>query len=172
MRILVTDRNTDARTLRDRLLSGKLSVAQADAALASLQMVNPHVDLTDLRPGTVVFVPDTPDFKQAGSDAVFGDALQEFEQMVKTALDTAASRSKAAGDLRTAEGAEVSKVLKSAALKRVLGKDAELLRAVEVAIEAVKRDKDERGLAEETLTNASQAALETLRSLRESLQAG
>jgi hypothetical protein len=172
MRILVTDQKTDARSLRDRLLSQKLSAGQVDAAIASLQMVNPHLDLTNVRPGTVVFVPDTRDFQPTGSDAVLGDALDGFEQLVKTALDDAVSRSKAASESRAAEIAEVGKVIKSAAFKRLLDKDTELQRSVEIATEAVRTERDERAQAEQALTAASQAALESLRALRGSLQAG
>lgn len=172
MRILVTDKKTSVAGLRDQLLSTRLSAGQADAAFTSLQKVNPHVDLTNLAPGTVLFVPDTPDFQEAGSDAVSGDVVADFEHLVKTALDAAVSRGKAAGDARAAESADVTRTFKSAAFKRVLASNTELQSDVEAANAALKSEKEAREAAEATVAAASKGALAALRALSQNLRVG
>jgi len=172
MRILVTDKKTNVAALRDQLLSSRLSAGQADAALTSLQTVNPHVDLTNLSPGTVLFVPDTPDFQETGSDSVSGDAFADFEHLVKTSLDAAVSRGKAASEVRAAESADVTRTFKSAAFKRVLAKDTELQTAVEAANAALKSEKEERDQAEATVAAASKGAIAALHALSQNLRVG
>lgn len=170
MRMLVIEKGTTARTLRDTLLSSRLSAAQADAALEHLQATNPHVDLKALKPGTVVFVPDAPTFKQSASDPLVGDVLTDVEQLVEGALDAARARVRVATEASAIENAELGKTLRSAAFKRTVSEDAELQSAVDAANEALKQENHEMQEAEQTLADARKAALAALRTLREFLR--
>lgn len=172
MRILVTDKKTTVGTLKDQLVSTKLNAVQAEAALTSLQTLNPHVDFTKLAPGTVLFVPDTPDFEETGSDPVSGDVFADFEHLVKTALDAALSRGKAASDARAAESAEVTRTFKTAAFKRILATDADLQTAVEAANAAMKSEKEDRDQADATVAAASKGAIAAVHALSQTLRAG
>jgi hypothetical protein len=171
VRVLVTDKKTNISTLRDQVLSQRLNPGQAEAAMVSLQTLNPHVDLANVAPGTVLFVPDTPDFQPTGSDSVFDDVLQDFERLVKSSLDAATSRAKAASESTAADSAEVAKTFKSAAFKRVLAQDAELQSAVDDANAALKDEKQARDQAAATLAEATKGAVAALHDLSGNLRA-
>ena len=165
MRMLVIDKGTTARTLRETLLSSRLSADQANAAIEHLQATNPHVDLKALKPGTIVFVPDAPAFKRSASDSVVDTVLSDVERLVEGALDAARARARVAAEASALENAELGKTLRSAAFKRAIGQDAELQSAVDAAGEALKQENQETQEAEQTLTDASKAAIAALRSL-------
>jgi hypothetical protein len=171
MRILVTDKSTTVSALRDQVLNKKLDTGQADSAMATLQKLNPHVDLAKLTPGTVLFVPDAPDFQPTATASTFDDVLQDFQRLVKSALDTANARAKAADDAVSDETADVTRTFKSAAFKRVLAQDADLQNAVDDANAALKSEKQERDQAQATLANASKGAIAALRDLTQTLRA-
>ncbi|HEY4304648.1 MAG TPA: hypothetical protein VGM82_09285 [Gemmatimonadaceae bacterium] len=171
MRILVTDKTTTLASLQSQVVNAKLNTDQSAAAIATLQTLNPHVDLAKLAPGTVLFVPDAPDFQQTGTDSTFDDVLGDFQKMVKSALDSATSRANAASDAINAESADVTKTLKSAAFKKVLTSNPDLQAAVDSANADIKDDKAASDAAQATLTAASKSALAALTAFNKSVNA-
>jgi len=169
MRVITIEEKADSKSLSARLLKANLSTIQSEKALAALQALNPHVDITKVPAGTVLLVPDLPSFKVSASDSVLGDALGEFQQIVRTALEQAAANLKASTAARAAERADVAAVLESAALKRVIKSDSELKQQVADASKALK-EEEQAGQAEETLARASKAALAKIAELRKHLR--
>lgn len=165
MRMLVIKEETNAEALSARLLDGRLSATQGEAALASLQQLNPHADLENIQAGTVLFVPDAPAFNAAASEPIVSDALQVLERLATIGLGAAADRMKAAAAARTAEGAEVSKTLRSAAFRRVVEKDPELGREVESATAAIKEQKEAADRNVATVAEAVKGALASFRTM-------
>jgi hypothetical protein len=165
MPIYVVDQDTDLKALRSRLLSGRLSDERADLALRALQDLNPHVDFQRLAVGDVLIVPDSPSFKTSASKSAADDMVDDLQQLVRRGLEAAAARSNAGNEARAAERAEVSAVLKSRALLRVLEADPELKAQL---LEVTKGFKEEQRQAiedERTLEAASKNAMAELASL-------
>jgi len=63
MRVVKIEEKADSKSLSALLLKANLSTIQSEKALAALQALNPHVDITKVTTGTVLLVPDTPSFK-------------------------------------------------------------------------------------------------------------
>lgn len=165
MRMLVIKDDQTADALSARLLSANLSAAQAEAALESLQALNPHADFQHLDAGTVLFVPDAPAFNAGESEAIVDDAIQVLERIAKSGLDAALTRSKQAAAERVAAGADIAKTLKSAAFKRIVETDPDLGREVESATAAIKAQKDAAELNDTLVAKAIGAAMDSLRAM-------
>src|SRR5262245_5805901 len=165
MRMIVIQEHADREALVGRLLRARLSNSQIESALASLQALNPHVEISNLRAGTVLLVPDKPAFKTSASEPVAGEAFEEFQQFVRDALGKAAEDLKAGNAARAAERDEVNAVIKLAAFKRLLDGDAELKQQVADARRAFTEEQHQAEEAEQALAAASKAALAKLAEL-------
>ena len=169
MRTFTVTRDMDLATLGRELLGRALDARRTAAALQQLRALNPHVDLDRLPAGTVLLVPEGPDFEPAATNAVHGGPLDDLEQLVQRALQGAAEAMRD-GNLRRAAGrAEVSRALDANEVRRILDGDAEL-QARATKTMAVMRD-DERldRQAEEILATASRAALDALHVLGDAI---
>ena len=165
MHIYVIDQDTDPKALRSRLLSGRLSDERADSALRALQDLNPHVDFKRLAVGNVLLVPDSPDFKTSGSKSAADDVVDDLHEIVRRGLEAAAARFKAGNEARAAEHAEVTTVLKSRALLRVLEGDPELKAQLLEVAKGFKEDQRQAIEAERALEATSKNAMAELASL-------
>jgi hypothetical protein len=165
MRVVKIEEKADSQSLSALLLKANLSTIQSEKALAALQALNPHVDITKVPAGTVLLVPDTPSFKVSASDPALGNALGEFQQVVLTALDETAANLKASTAARAAERADIMAVLKGAPLKRIIESDSALKQQVADATKALQ-EEEQADQAEETLARASKAALAKIAELR------
>jgi hypothetical protein len=165
MRMLTIRNDTDLQELSSLLLDARLSRARSDAALDALQAVNPHADLKKLRAGTVLFVPETSGFKASASVSVQGNALGDFQQMVRNVLGQAAEKLKAGNATRAGERDAVAAVIGTAAVKRILDSDAELMKQVTEETKASEEDQKQADQAEQALAAASRAVLAKLTEL-------
>lgn len=168
MRVIKIEEKADSQSLSALLLKANLSTIQSEKALAALQALNPQVDITNIPAGTVLLVPDTPSFKVSASDPALGNALGEFQQVVRTALDETAANLKASTAARAAERADIVAVLKGAPLKRIIESDSAVKHQVAEATKALE-EEEQADQAEETLARASKAALAKIAELRERL---
>jgi hypothetical protein len=162
MRMLTIRHDTDLQGLSGLLLDARLSSARSDAALDALQAANPHVDLKNLRAGTVLFVPEEPGLKASASVSVPGAAFSDFQQMIRSALSQAAENMKSANAARDHDLAAVTAAIKSAAVRRIIDSDRELAKQVADDTKALEQDQEQAKQAEQTLAQASRAALATL----------
>jgi hypothetical protein len=168
MRVVKLEEKADLTSLSTLLLKANLSTIQSEKALAALRALNPHVDITEVPAGTVLLVPDAPSFKVSASDPVLGNALGEFQQVVRTALDETAANLKASTAARAAERADIMAVLKGAPLRRIIEADSALKQQVADATKALQ-EEEEADKSEETLARASKAALAKIAELRKRL---
>src|SRR5262249_12488449 len=162
MRSITIKEATDSKALHALLLKANLSAPQTEKAIASLKALNPQVDLDKVKPGTVLLLPDMPSFKVSASTSVLGDALGEFQQVVKAALEATRASLHANTAARAAERADIMEVLDGAPLKTAVGKDAALKKQLGQAQEALKQEEKDAGKAEEILGNITKVALAKL----------
>jgi hypothetical protein len=165
MRMLTIRQDTDLQGLSSLLLDARLSSARSNAALDALQAANPHADLKNLRAGTVLFVPEVSGLKTSASASVPGGALADFQQMVRSALGQAAEKLKAGDETRAGERDAITAVIGTAAVKRILASDAELMKQVTEETKAFEEDQKQADQAEQALAAASRAVLAKLSEL-------
>src|ERR1700757_3379462 len=92
--------------LLDHMLKARLCSGQIAIAVEALQTLNPGVNLEQLTPGTVLFVPDEPSFKVSVSDSVASKPFDDLQQLVRQALAGAANDLKGGNAGRAAERAD------------------------------------------------------------------
>lgn len=166
MRSITIKEATDSKALHALLLKANLSAQQTEKAIASLKALNPQVDLDKVKAGTVLLVPDMPSFKVSASTSVLGDALGEFQQVVRAALTSTAANLRTSTAARAAERADIMAALNGAPLKGVTDKDPALKQQVGKARDALKQEEKESAGAEDVLTNMTKAALGKIADLR------
>jgi hypothetical protein len=167
-RLVVIRKESDLKALTGQLLSARLNDAQAASAVDSLQVLNPHVDLAQLEPGTVLLVPDGPSFKDSASEPASGDAVGDFQKLVRNGVSAAATRLKDANAARADQRAEVTNVQKTAAIKKLAESDPDLKAQLDEAVKASKAAQQEAAQAEKTVSSildSSKAELAALSKL-------
>lgn len=165
-RLVVIKQETDIQTLSSTLLSAKLSDAQAASATDALKTLNPHLaDVKSLKPGTVLLVPDSPQFKVTATTPAAGGTLDDFGKLLKTGLSDAGDRLKAANAARAEEIAEVASVQKLAAFKKVIETDAELKAQLGDATKDAKTEQQEAAQAEKAMDTMLKGAAAELAAL-------
>jgi hypothetical protein len=165
MRMLTIRHDTDLQGLGTLLLDARVSSARSDTALDALQAANPHADLKNLKAGTVLFVPEEPGLKASASNSVAGGAFADFQQMAGTALGQAAENMKTANATRTDDLTAVTAATKSTAVRRLIDSDRDLAKQLADGTKALEQDQEQAKQAEQTLAQASRAALAVLADL-------
>jgi hypothetical protein len=116
----------------------------AGPALQRIKELNPHVqDLAQLKPGTVLLVPDLPGFEGAAGDSVAGEAFDGFAADASAGLKASSERLRAGMARRDTQRKDVAAVLKSAAVKRALETDPALRKQAEEADARFKAEQKE-----------------------------
>jgi phytoene/squalene synthetase len=165
MRMIVIKQDTDLEALKGNLLKARTATGQADSALAALQKLNPHADLTKLSPGQVLLVPDLSAFKVTASDPVLGGALDQFRQVISDSLDRTAASLKTAQAADDAVRADVTAAFNTAGVQRLMGSDAALKQQVADVTKTFQQDQDQAKQAASDFAAASTAALAKLTQL-------
>jgi hypothetical protein len=173
LRTLTIDKSKNIKKLEDvkrLLLKANLSSVQAASAIEALLALNRGVNFDKLTADTVVvFVPDLPSLKVSASESVSGTSLDDLQQLVRQALDTAAKDIKAGNAARAAESADVTATMKIDAVARILAGDAELKQLAADASKAFTEDQQQAEQAEQALAAASKAALARLTDMKKLL---
>jgi hypothetical protein len=165
-RLVVIKQEMNIATLTSSLLSAKVSDAQASTATDALKTLNPHLaDLKSIKPGTVVLVPDSPNFKDSASTPAAEGTLDDFSKLVKTGISDAADRMRAANAARAEERAEVVNVQKLAAVKKAAESDPQLKQQLDDAAKAAKAAQQEAAQAEKALDTMLSGATTELTAL-------
>jgi hypothetical protein len=165
MRLFVIKQESDLQALSATLLAANASATRADAAMASLQALNPHVDIARLKPGTVLLVPNEPGFKPSASDSVPAATLDDFRSLVQASLGDAAKRLRSATAARSDDRSAVAAALKSAVVKKATDGDADLAAQLAEASRTLKTDQDADEQAQLALDTSTKAALAELAAL-------
>ncbi|HEV2517991.1 MAG TPA: hypothetical protein VGV07_22255 [Devosia sp.] len=163
MRTMLISEKLDLKALGERVLNARLGPGKAEAAIDTLKRLNPHLDLDKLQPGTVVFVPDAPGFKPSASVSSEAEVFDDFRKLVTDGLAQAEAGLKAGIGRRADERKETAAGIKAA--RRIVANDPEVLKQLDLADEALARDKelDTEEVAEfEATAKAIAAAVEQL----------
>jgi LysM repeat protein len=165
MRMIVIEKASDLKALQAQLLA---NADDKEATLQQLQRLNPHVDFQRIEPGTVLLVPDRPGIAKDATTPVTADAADEFSKQVGAALDAADTRVRQGYQTLAAQRQEVTAVIKTAAVKRLLESDPDLSRQLDAAAKVFKDDQQRAKDAEatlKTLREGGKAELDTLAKL-------
>jgi len=162
MRFFVIKQDTNLQALSSQLLkqgSGEV------AALDKLQALNPHVDLQRIGRNTVLLVPDSPNYKAEG-DKVGDDGFDLFAKEVATALRDGTARASDALAQAESQEKEVSKLLKSAAIRKFADDDSALRARIETVAGNTASAAREAKEAAPQLDALRKGAAEELKKLR------
>lgn len=170
MRTFIVGEDTKMQAVGDKLLLANLSNVKSDAALKALEALNPHADLTQLAPGTVLFVPDMPGFKVSASgstvDAPFATLQGLLEASLKAALDDAVAEN----SRRAAEQADLANAFGDDALKKLAATDKATGNEVNLRIAAIGKnfeaDRQQGAQAEKSIAAIGKAAIAKLAELK------
>ena len=124
MRMIVVKQPSDLQGLADKLI--KPGRARANVSLDTLRALNPHVDFARIDAGTVLLVPDHPDFDGGEASSIGGAAFESLAKDALAGLEAAASRMRAGFDRQDALRKEVNAALRGAAFKRLVEADEAL----------------------------------------------
>ena len=165
MRTFVVARGTDFETLRASLIDRRISAARAEAALMRLRALNPHVEFERAGEGTVLFVPDGPEFTARAAAAPMQAPVDEVRTLMEGALGRAAEDLKAGIAARAEERAAMQTALASAAFRRAIAGDPALQQQAEAAAKALAEEEAADRTAPDELDATRQAALAALAEL-------
>lgn len=163
LRTMIIREKTDLKALGERVLNARLASGKAEAAIETLRRLNPHANLDQLQPGTVLFVPDAPGFKASASVSGQADAFDDFRKLVADGLSQAEEALKTGMGRRADERNETAAGLKAA--RRIVANDQDILKQLDLAEESLARDKelDAKEASEfETTAKAIAAAVDQL----------
>ena len=132
-------------------LGSAVNKEQAAKRIEQIQRLNPHLDVKNIKRGTVVLVPDAPGERDAESRSVQGDAFADLRTQVNTALEASRARVRRGHAALNDSAKEVTAVLKSAAVKRALEAQPDLKEQAEAATRVFKQDATDAKAAEQTL---------------------
>jgi hypothetical protein len=132
-------KNTDSLT---KLLKAG-GAAQATTTLDKLQRLNPHANLSELKAGTVLLMPDLPHLKAGEADSVAAETFDAFASDATTGLKASSERLRAGAAQREAERKEVTAVFNSAAIKQAFKADPALREQADAALERFKIEQKE-----------------------------
>ena len=162
LRTFTVEQDTNLKTLRSTLLDARFGGAQADTAAAQLRALNPHADLDKLKAGTVIFIPDLPQFKPSAAISTQATLVDDFSKLVSDALQSTREQIRLANAERASERRSVGAALKGAALKKIIGSDKDAAAQVEAAQKGMADEDKQDRQTEEAFAAMSKAALEAL----------
>lgn len=132
----------------DSLSSLLKAGAAAGPALQRIRELNPHVqDLAQLKPGTVLLLPELAGLEAGSGDSVAGEAFDGFAADVSAGLKASSERLRAGMAARDTQRKDVATLLKSAAIKRVLETDPGLRKQADEADTRFKAEQKEGAAA-------------------------
>ena len=167
MRIILIDRDSALDGIGSRVLSGRLGEARKAAALRALRDLNPQVDWDRVPAGTVLLVPESRDFLVAESDPLTGHTLEELQRVVKEGMAAIVAGISSGEDPSAAERAELATVLKSAAVRRALADQPDLIAQLGQVPARLKEEARQSALAHRALDEATAAAAREIETLRD-----
>lgn len=131
MRIFVIKQDTDLKGVGETLLT---KTGQPDrVSLERIKSLNPHLDETRVAAGTVLLVPDTPEFAADRADPVPAGGFEGLEREVLSALRAAGAGLREGLARREEQDKEAGKAIKSAAVGKLAADDGELRKRLDDA---------------------------------------
>jgi hypothetical protein len=172
MPVIIVGSEKNFTELRSRLFGGRVSKATLQEVTEAVAAANPHADLSALKPGTVLTIPDSPHLA-VGGDISLDDSTKELIDAVAQSgsetLDDLVATAKAADREVAAERKQLIATLARPDLDAVAKKDTALaddLKAVKKAVDDDEAEAKDRAAA---LQEASSSWKDELKSLQELL---
>lgn len=149
MRVFVVRDEKDAADVRRRLVKPGAAAARGKAIEDAVRAANPHVDLDELRPGTVLVVPDHPDLaddagEAGGAGAMSGGGLSPDQ--LAAALPRVTSAVRRSAEASHLRGEELRKALQAREVRKAADAD-DRLRAEVDRLSDVVADEQRRAQA-------------------------
>jgi hypothetical protein len=171
MPVIIVGNEKNFTALRSRIFSGRVSTTAVKEVSEAIAAANPHVDLDELQPGTVLTVPDLPHVKVSGDvslDDTSKEVLAGIAQAAADTLDELAGAARSADRDAAAERKQLTAILSSNDLAAAIGRNKDLgddVKAVQRAVaDEEKAAKDGQAALQEAAT-AWNAELKTLQGL-------
>jgi hypothetical protein len=164
MRLLVVKSRTTADDLRTRL--GRTDPSRT---LDDIAVLNPHVDLRAIEPGTVLLLPEPADAATGDGTPVQQEPFNELRGQMLGAIDATTARVRAGYDALAVQAKEATAVLKSAAFKRALEVDQTLRPQVDAAAAVFKQDAAHAKTADQSLKGMQKQIADDLGALQKLL---
>jgi hypothetical protein len=158
MRMIVLKQASDLQALTKRLL--KPGAAGSAASLDKLKALNPHVDFARIDAGTILLVPDHPDFEGGEASSIGGAAFDSLSQDAITGMKAASARMRATFERHEAERKEIGAVFKSAGFKRLIEND-EALKKQAAEVESRFKAEAKRATDVAALLEATEKAMQS-----------
>lgn len=124
MRIFVIKQDTDLKGVGETLLKG--TSKPAPASLERIRALNPHLDEKRIAAGTVLLVPDSPEFASGKTEPAAATVFDDFQHDIAATLQAAGAHLREGLSRREEQDKEVGKAIKSAALSKLAADDSEL----------------------------------------------
>ncbi|HEY4266366.1 MAG TPA: hypothetical protein VGM72_13695 [Micropepsaceae bacterium] len=169
MRTLVITKASSSQSILSRVVAGKATAAQTESALQQLQALNPHLDINNMKAGTVILIPDAPNFNATEGDPVGSGTFDDFQQLVRSGLSDASQRLRAGDAARAADRSDINALLKSAAFKKVLDADAALKQQLTDATKTYKDEQTQEDQDEAAVAAAAKLIIAELADLAKTL---
>jgi hypothetical protein len=167
MRIFITKADTDLQELSATLLRRS---SDADTALERVKALNPQIeDFRRLSAGTVLLLPDGPEFKARAGIAVSGEGFDTIAEEVGHGIKSVKSRAEDRFAALRADHAEVAAALKSAAARRLVESDPALRSGLEAAAERFRENEKRAVETQQQLVEVQKFALAEFEKLQKML---
>jgi hypothetical protein len=165
MRLLVVKSRTTVDDLRSRL--GRTDPSRT---LDDIAVLNPHVDLRAIEPGTVLLIPESAaDVPTGDGTPVHQQPFDELRDQMLGALDATGARVRAGYDVLAAQAKETTAVLKSAAVKRAIEVDQTLQPQIDASVAVFKQDAAHAKTADQALKGMQKQIADDLSALQKLL---
>lgn len=154
MPVLIVGAEKTLAALRPRLFTGRVSRVASQRAADAIRAANPGVDLEDLRPGTILSIPDLPEFTRRRPSLSLDDPTAQagagLLDAVGEALDALVAEAARRENENAKERTELTRLLDSRELAAARRADPDLsaeLKAVRTALAEEGRGAEGRGPA-------------------------
>jgi hypothetical protein len=171
MPVIIVGSEKNFAALRPRLFSGRVSSARLQEVTDAVAEANPHADLTALKPGTILTIPDSPHLSVSG-DISLDDSTKELIDAVANAgadaLDDLVATARGAERNAAAERKQLTATLARPDLGEVAKQDKALaddLNAVKKAVDDDEAQAKQRTAALQEASTSWKSELDSLKGL-------
>jgi hypothetical protein len=162
MRVIFINESTNWSALGSTLLPASGDHARL---LAKLQQLNPHVDFQHIASGAVILLPEDPALHAAASTSVSGDGFTALAAQFSAAVTATVADVRAGYDELLAQQKDTLGLLKTAAVRRIVDGDPDLVKLAEAAVQAAQDDATQLKSADAAMTTMQRLAGDELAAL-------
>jgi hypothetical protein len=169
MPVIIVGTEKNFAALRTRLFGGRVSSARLQEVTDAVAEANPHADLSALKPGTILTIPDSPHLSVSG-DISLDDSTKELVDAVANAGSQALEDLVAAARVADRNAAVERKQLVATLARPELAEVAKKDQALSEDLKAVRKAVDDNEAQAKKRTAGLQEATTSWKSELESLK--